>query len=110
MDSKWLEEQKTKLRKQFKHEFNVSYDMAQQMSFQEMTEKLKGHDYSKFDCMPIMPRKKKDALEDLKSAIEKLAQKYKQDSHALTLLGDLDKSRVYNGIANQLDLLLKGGA
>ncbi|MGQ1356799.1 hypothetical protein ACT4WJ_10095 [Acinetobacter baumannii] len=49
-------------------------------------------------------------LVELRSSIENLVQKYKHDAHALTLLGDLDKSRVYNGIANQLDHLLKGGA
>lgn len=51
-----------------------------------------------------------DPLSKLKEGLAKLIEKYKQDAHALTLLGDLDKSRVYNGIANQLDHLLKGGA
>lgn len=49
-------------------------------------------------------------LAELENAISELIEKYKADAHALTLMGDLDKSRVYNGIANQLDHLLKGGA
>lgn len=51
-----------------------------------------------------------DLLDELRSSIEKLAQKYKQDAHASSLLGDQDKARVYNCFANQLDHLLKGGA
>ncbi|MEN8406074.1 hypothetical protein [Acinetobacter seifertii] len=49
-------------------------------------------------------------LNELENAISELVEKYKQDAHALTLLGDLDKSRVYNCIATQLDRLLEGGA
>ncbi|HCV3128862.1 TPA: hypothetical protein OV565_002937 [Acinetobacter baumannii] len=52
----------------------------------------------------------RDPLIQLKEGITKLRDKFLNDAHALTLLGDLDKSRVYNGIANQLDHLLKGGA
>ncbi|HCA5146747.1 hypothetical protein R4511_01995 [Acinetobacter baumannii] len=51
-----------------------------------------------------------DPLIKLKAALTKVRDKFINDAHALTLLGDLDKSRVYNGIANQLDHLLKGGA
>ncbi|AOM87209.1 hypothetical protein ABTC25_09520 [Acinetobacter baumannii] len=51
-----------------------------------------------------------DPLIKLKAGLTKLRDKFINDAHALTLLGDLDKSRVYNGIANQLDHLLKGGA
>ncbi|YAF66549.1 hypothetical protein NE363_06945 [Acinetobacter sp. G18] len=51
-----------------------------------------------------------DPLINLKTGLTKLRDKFIKDAHALTLLGDLDKSRVYNGIANQLDHLLKGGA
>ncbi|MGN7668348.1 hypothetical protein [Acinetobacter baumannii] len=51
-----------------------------------------------------------DPLIKLKAGLAKLRDKFINDAHALTLLGDLDKSRVYNGIANQLDHLLKGGA
>ncbi|MEQ1107197.1 hypothetical protein [Acinetobacter seifertii] len=47
---------------------------------------------------------------ELEDAISELIEKYQADAHALTLMGDLDKSRVYNSIANQLDHLLKGGA
>lgn len=51
-----------------------------------------------------------DPLINLKTGLTKLRDKFIKDAHALTLLGDLDKSRVYNNIANQLDHLLKGGA
>lgn len=51
-----------------------------------------------------------DPLIKLKAGLTKLRDKFINDAHALTQLGDLDKSRVYNGIANQLDHLLKGGA
>ncbi|WP_289332711.1 hypothetical protein [Acinetobacter baumannii] len=51
-----------------------------------------------------------DPLIKLEAGLTKLRDKFINDAHALTLLGDLDKSRVYNGIANQLDHLLKGGA
>ncbi|MDK2146341.1 hypothetical protein [Acinetobacter baumannii] len=51
-----------------------------------------------------------DPLIKLKAGLTKLRDKFINDAHALTLLGDHDKSRVYNGIANQLDHLLKGGA
>ncbi|HHP0304960.1 TPA: hypothetical protein ACRZR4_003219 [Acinetobacter baumannii] len=47
---------------------------------------------------------------ELRSSIENLVQKYKHDAHASSLLGDQDKSRVYNCFANQLENLLKGGA
>jgi len=47
-------------------------------------------------------------LDELRSSIENLVQKYKHDAHASSLFGDQDKARVYNGIANQLDQLLKG--
>ncbi|HFE9653333.1 hypothetical protein OHW45_06130 [Acinetobacter baumannii] len=49
-------------------------------------------------------------LDELRSSIENLVQKYKHDPHASSLLGDQDKSRVYNCFANQLENLLKGGA
>ncbi|EKP53557.1 hypothetical protein ACINNAV82_1247, partial [Acinetobacter baumannii Naval-82] len=49
-------------------------------------------------------------LVELRESIEKLAQKYKQDAHSSSLLGDQDKARVYNCFANQLEHLLKGGA
>ncbi|MEQ1067239.1 hypothetical protein ABLB96_15095 [Acinetobacter sp. XH1741] len=52
----------------------------------------------------------RDPLIQLKEGITKLRDKFKNDAHALSRLGDMDKSRVYNGIANQLDHLLKGGA
>ncbi|HEE6636891.1 TPA: hypothetical protein R7S54_002311 [Acinetobacter baumannii] len=51
-----------------------------------------------------------DPLIKLKAGLTKLRDKFINDAHALTLLGDLDKSRVYNCFANQLEHLLKGGA
>ncbi len=49
-------------------------------------------------------------LDELRSSIENLVQKYKHDAHASSLFGDQDKARVYNCFANQLKNLLKGGA
>ena len=46
----------------------------------------------------------------LKDAVQSLAQTYKHDAHDLSLIGEQDKARIYNRIANQLDHLLKGGA
>lgn len=62
--------------------------------------------------MKVITKSKDECLllAELVNAISELVEKYKQDAQALTLLGDLDKSRVYNCIANQLDHLLKGGA
>ncbi|MBQ5177607.1 hypothetical protein C6378_20005 [Acinetobacter pittii] len=51
-----------------------------------------------------------DLLDEQRSSIENLAQKYKHDAHASSLFGDQDKARIYNCIANQLAHLLKGGA
>ncbi|WP_336962596.1 hypothetical protein [Acinetobacter pittii] len=51
-----------------------------------------------------------DLLDELRSSIENLVQKYKHDAHASNLFGEQDKARIYNRFANQLDLLLKGGA
>ncbi|HGH3561158.1 TPA: hypothetical protein ACJK7B_002397 [Acinetobacter baumannii] len=60
--------------------------------------------------MRVITKSKDDCLllAELENAISELIEKYKQDAHALTLLGDLDKSRVYNSIANQLGQLLDG--
>lgn len=49
-------------------------------------------------------------LDGLKKSISELAQKYKHDAHASSLLGDQDKARVYNRFVNELEHLLKGGA
>ncbi|MCU4331917.1 hypothetical protein KTG74_00700 [Acinetobacter pittii] len=51
-----------------------------------------------------------DLLDELRSSIEILVQKYKHDAHASNLFGDQDKARIYNRFANQLEDLLKGGA
>ncbi|MCF1279778.1 hypothetical protein [Acinetobacter pittii] len=49
-----------------------------------------------------------DLLDELKSSIENLVQKYKHDAHASSLFGDQDKAQMYSHFANQLDQLLKG--
>ena len=49
-------------------------------------------------------------LDELKKSISEMAQKYKHDAHASSLLGDQDKARVYNRFVNELEHLLKGGA
>ncbi|HCA5294902.1 UNVERIFIED_CONTAM: hypothetical protein KWG02_18100 [Acinetobacter baumannii] len=51
-----------------------------------------------------------DLLDELRSSIENLLQKYKHDAHASSLFGDQDKTRIYNRFVNQLEHLLKGGA
>lgn len=52
----------------------------------------------------------RDPLIQLKEGISKLRDKFINDAIELSLLDEMDKSRVYDGIANQLDQLLKGGA
>ncbi|MDS7933622.1 hypothetical protein RMB03_20640 [Acinetobacter sp. V91_7] len=104
MDIKWLKEQGYNLEKHFSPEFIKSGELARQKSFHEMVEELKGKESRNFERLNQI---KKHPLVELKGAIENLANKYKQDANALTLLGDLDKSRVYHMIADQLDQLLK---
>lgn len=105
MDSKWLEEKCYNMEKHFSPEVIKSGVLARHKCIPEMVKELKDQESRNFERLNQI---KKHPLVELKGAIENLAQKYKQDAHALTLLGDLDKSRVYNGIANQLDQLLKG--
>ncbi|MDO7219811.1 hypothetical protein [Acinetobacter nosocomialis] len=107
MDSKWIEQQRREMEKLISPELIKSRDLARQSYFDHMEKEMAGHVSHSIEPLS---GKKQNALVELRGAIEKLAQKYKQDAHALTLLGDLDKTRVYNGIANQLDHLLKGGA
>ncbi|MDC4656234.1 hypothetical protein NQ805_15435 [Acinetobacter baumannii] len=59
---------------------------------------------------PVGKTPRFDLLDELRNALKNLVQKYKSDAHDLNLIGDQDKARVYNGIANQLDHLLKDGA
>jgi len=49
-------------------------------------------------------------LDELRSSIEYLVQKYKHDAHASSIFGDQDKTRIYNRFVNQLEHLLKGDA
>lgn len=49
-------------------------------------------------------------VDELRSSIGNLVQKYKHDAHASSIFGDQDKARIYNRIANQLEHLLKGGS
>ncbi|MCO9048645.1 hypothetical protein [Acinetobacter sp. UC24323] len=105
MDSKWIEAQRRKMEKLISPELIKTRDLAPQNYFQEMVKEANEQELRKLERLG---RIKKHSLVDLRGGIENLAQKYKQDAHASSLLGDLDKSRVYNGIANQLDQLLKG--
>ncbi|ELW9271469.1 hypothetical protein RGO85_003515 [Acinetobacter baumannii] len=59
---------------------------------------------------PLGIAPKFDLLDELRSSIENLVQKYKHDAHASSLFGDQDKARVYNRFVNELEHLLKGGA
>ncbi|MBO9528893.1 MAG: hypothetical protein J7514_03595 [Acinetobacter oleivorans] len=51
-----------------------------------------------------------DPLIKLKKGLAKLRDKFINDALELSTLEEMDKSRIYNGIANHLDHLLKGGA
>ncbi|RSO39191.1 hypothetical protein [Acinetobacter lactucae] len=107
MDIKWIEQQRREMEKLISPELIKTRDLALQKCFQEMVKDSNEQETRKLESLG---RIKKFSLVDLRGAIEDLAKKYKQDARALTLLGDQDKARVYNGIANQLDHLLKGGA
>lgn len=50
----------------------------------------------------------REEIEGLQKSLNTLSQKFKQDAHASSQLGDLSTSRIYNAIANQLDQLVKG--
>ncbi|MDC5509090.1 hypothetical protein NRA54_05440 [Acinetobacter baumannii] len=107
MDSKWLEEQRHELAKLVDREIHCPIGFHNLRNLYELEITARGRPALGF---PNLPHNlyKPDPIIKLKEDLAKLAEKYKQDAHALTLLGDLDKSRVYNGIANQLDQLLKG--
>ncbi|EPH3736674.1 TPA: hypothetical protein JI034_10375 [Acinetobacter baumannii] len=107
MDSKWLEEQRHELAKLLDREIHCPIGFHNLRNLYELEIKARGRPTLGF---PNLPHNlyKPDPIIKLKEDLAKLVEKYKQDAHALTLLGDLDKSRVYNGIANQLDQLLKG--
>ncbi|MFW6527577.1 hypothetical protein [Acinetobacter baumannii] len=57
---------------------------------------------------PIGKAPRFDLLDDLKNSLNKLAQKYRAESHELSLIRDFEKSHMYSHFANQLDQLLKG--
>ncbi|OTR94191.1 MULTISPECIES: hypothetical protein [Acinetobacter] len=104
MDSRWIEAQRREMEKLISPELIKSRDLARQNYFDHMEKEMTGHVSRSIEPLS---GKKQNTMVELRGAIEKLVQKYKQDAQALTLLGDLDKSRVYNGIATQLDHLLK---
>ncbi|WP_017817091.1 YdaU family protein [Acinetobacter baumannii] len=81
--------------------------LARQSYFDHMEKEMADHVSRSIEPLS---GKKQSTLVELSESIEKLAQKYKQDAHSSSLLGDQDKARVYNCFANQLDHLLKGGA
>ncbi|EIB7123173.1 TPA: hypothetical protein JIP90_000440 [Acinetobacter baumannii] len=107
MDRKWVEQQRREMEKLISPELIKTRDLAPQNYFQEMVKEANEQELRKLERLG---RTKKHSLVDLRGGIEKLAQKYKQDAHASSLLGDQDKARVYNRFANELEHLLKGGA
>ncbi|KQD41169.1 hypothetical protein [Acinetobacter baumannii] len=107
MDSNWIEQQRRVMEKLISPDLIKPIELDRQKCFQEMVKDSNEQESRKLESLN---RIKKYSLVDLRGAIKDLAKKYKQDARALTLLGDQDKARVYNGIANQLDHLLKGGA
>ncbi|HAV2809501.1 hypothetical protein ACPZ57_10860 [Acinetobacter baumannii] len=107
MDSKWIEQQRREMEKLISPELIKSRDLGRQSYFDQMEKEMAGHISRSIEPLS---GKKQNMLVELKQSIEKLAQKYKQDAHASSLLGDQDKARVYNCFANQLEHLLKGGA
>ncbi|AWL18576.1 hypothetical protein DIW83_05805 [Acinetobacter nosocomialis] len=107
MDSKWIEAQRRELEKLISPDLIKSREEARKIYFDHMEKEMARHVSRSIEPLS---GKKKNALVELRGAIEKLAQKYKQDAHTSSLFGDLDKARVYNCFANQLESLLKGGA
>ncbi|HEO1804994.1 TPA: hypothetical protein VAM30_001980 [Acinetobacter baumannii] len=107
MDSKWIEAQRREMEKLFSPELIKSRDLARQSYLDHMEKEMADHVSRSIEPLS---GKKQSTLVELRESIEKLAQKYKHDAHASSLFGDQDKARVYNGIANQLEHLLKGGA
>jgi len=109
MDSKFLKEKNRELVKLVNRELHCPVGFHNLRSLYELEIAARGKPtigYTNLTHNLYKP----DPIIKLKEDLAKLVEKYKQDAHALTLLGDLDKSRVYNCVANQLDRLLKGGA
>ncbi|MDC4508717.1 hypothetical protein NQ787_14435 [Acinetobacter baumannii] len=101
------------------HPLNICalVDMAQlSVGLQVKVEKLKrqlervGYTDNGGELMkpPIGKATRFDLLDDLKNSLNKLAQKYRAESHELSLIRDFEKSQMYSHFANQLDQLLKG--
>ncbi|MFX5640128.1 hypothetical protein ABTF02_09335 [Acinetobacter baumannii] len=107
MDSRWIEAQRREMEKLISPELITSRDLARQSYFDQMEKEMADHVSRSIEPLS---GKKQSTLVELSESIEKLAQKYKQDAHSSSLLGDQDKARVYNCFANQLEHLLKGGA
>lgn len=109
MDSKFLKEKNRELEKLVNRELHCPVGFHNPRDLYELEIAARGKPTIGYPNLPH-DLYKPDPIIKLKEGLAKLIEKYKQDAHALTLLGDLDKSRVYTGIANQLDRLLKGGA
>lgn len=109
MDSKFLKERNRQLAILVNREVHCPVGFHNLRSLYELEIAARGRPTIGYLNLPH-DLYKPDPIIKLKADLSKLVEKYKQDAHSLTLLGDLDKSRVYNGIANQLDRLLKGGA
>ncbi|MDP7867908.1 hypothetical protein QWI87_09500 [Acinetobacter baumannii] len=101
------------------HPLNICalVDMAQlSVGLQVKVEKLKGQlervgytdNGGELMKPPIGKATRFDLLDDLKNSLNKLAQKYRAESHELSLIRDFEKSQMYSHFANQLDQLLKG--
>lgn len=105
MYSNWIEQQRREMEKLISPETIKSRDLARQNYFDHMEKEMTGHVSRSIEPLS---GKKQNTLVELRGAIEILAQKYKHDAHASSLLGDLSASRIYNAIANQLDQLVKG--
>lgn len=107
MDSKWIEAQRRELAKRINPELHCPVGFHNLRSLYEL--ETAARNKTTIGYLNLQQNLyKPDPIIKLKEDLAKLVEKYKKDAHALTLLGDLDKSRVYNGIANQLDQLLKG--
>lgn len=107
MDSKFLKEKNRQLAQLVNRELHCPVGFHNLRSLYELEVAARGRPTIGYPNLPH-DLYKPDPIIKLKADLNKLVEKYKQDAHALTLLGDLDKSRVYNGIANQLGQLLEG--
>lgn len=109
MDSKFLKEKNRELAKLVNRELHCPIGFHNPRDLYELEIAARGKPTVGYPNLPH-DLYKPDPIIKLKEGLAKLVEKYKQDAHALTLLGDLDKSRVYNAIATQLDCLLEGSS